>query len=141
MTAVTALFMLPAALVFPSLLRKANTPPPSATLAWRRRRHREITNGRHLREMSDEDYAKSRYEQAAREMHEDFMAALKAGEKLLHDRPSRIPERLVACDLQRFTNPPPEDNITCINLGSCRATSWGRRDSIVQNTPLLHCIY
>lgn len=32
MTAVTALFMIPPALVFPALMRKANTPPPSVTL-------------------------------------------------------------------------------------------------------------
>lgn len=32
MTAVTALFMIPTALVFPALLRKANTPPSSVTL-------------------------------------------------------------------------------------------------------------
>ena len=33
MAAVTALFMMPTALVFPALLRIANTPPSSATLA------------------------------------------------------------------------------------------------------------
>ena len=33
MTAVTALFMVPTALVFPALLRKANTPPSSVTLS------------------------------------------------------------------------------------------------------------
>lgn len=32
MAAVTALFMIPTALVFPALLRKANTPPSSVTL-------------------------------------------------------------------------------------------------------------
>lgn len=41
MTAVTALFMIPTALVFPALLRKANTPPKSVTLSrsrWDQRR-------------------------------------------------------------------------------------------------------
>lgn len=33
MTAVTALFMIPPAFVFPALLRKANTPPSSVTLS------------------------------------------------------------------------------------------------------------
>ena len=32
MAAVTALFMIPTALVFPALLRKSNTPPSSVTL-------------------------------------------------------------------------------------------------------------
>lgn len=47
MTAVTALFMIPTALVFPALLRKANTPPSSMTLARRRRVQRQIVHTRH----------------------------------------------------------------------------------------------
>lgn len=34
-TVVTALFMIPTAVVFPALLRRANTPPPSVTLRSR----------------------------------------------------------------------------------------------------------
>ena len=47
MTAVTALFMIPTALVFPALLRKANTPASSMTLARRRRVQRQIVRTRH----------------------------------------------------------------------------------------------
>ena len=32
MTTVTALFMIPTAVIFPTLLREANSPPPSVTL-------------------------------------------------------------------------------------------------------------
>eukprot|EP00903_Cladosiphon_okamuranus_P011441 g10779.t1 len=42
MTAVTALFMIPTAWVFPALLRKANTPPSSATLSRSRRDKRQV---------------------------------------------------------------------------------------------------
>lgn len=34
-TVITALFMIPTAVVFPALLRRANTPPPSVTLKSR----------------------------------------------------------------------------------------------------------
>lgn len=99
MTAATALFMLPAALVFPSLLRQANTPPPSNTLAWRRRRHREIINGRHLREKTwDADYAMGKYEEAVGGVHKGFLAAPKAGEKLIADRPFVTLDMILACD-------------------------------------------
>ncbi len=42
MAVVTALFMVPTALVFPALLRKANTPPSSVTLM----RPRQLTSQR-----------------------------------------------------------------------------------------------
>lgn len=38
MAAVTIVFMLPTAIVFPAILRMVNTPPPSLTLSERRLR-------------------------------------------------------------------------------------------------------
>lgn len=46
MTVVTALFMIPTALVFPALLRQANTPPHSVTLARERYFRRQAAWGR-----------------------------------------------------------------------------------------------
>lgn len=48
MVAVTALFMIPTALVFPALLRKANTPPSSMTLSRTRRVQRQIGQKQHV---------------------------------------------------------------------------------------------
>lgn len=117
MTAVTALFMLPAALVFPSLLRKANTPPPSATLAWRRRRQREIASGRHSQGMSDADYLKMKYDEAAREKYEDFLAALKAGERLVLPLTCPHPQNGASYDRHDFSHPPPPSSRLAVFQG------------------------
>lgn len=66
MTAVTALFMLPTALVFPALLRKANTPPSSMTLTRTRRVQRQIVQTRQVLERG----GRSSMEQDARTINE-----------------------------------------------------------------------
>ncbi|CAM9330890.1 unnamed protein product, partial [Hapterophycus canaliculatus] len=79
MTAATALFMIPTALVFPALLRKANTPPSSATLTRVRALRRKHVNGRqslHAGENSGSHHG--RLVQAQREDFEATLAAARA---------------------------------------------------------------
>ncbi|CAM9572739.1 unnamed protein product [Scytosiphon promiscuus] len=77
MTAATALFMIPTALVFPTLLRKANTPPSSVTLTRVRllRRRRHVRGGQPLDDNHDSGSHHGRLMEAQRE---DFQATLAA---------------------------------------------------------------
>lgn len=81
MTIVTALFMLPTAIVFPMLLRLANTPPSSLTLLrrrhWERRRTHRFSGDP---ESHDEYRADVLYQHHHKRREEDFAETLKSGE-------------------------------------------------------------
>lgn len=77
MTAVTALFMLPTAVIFPALLRRANTPPSSVTLeraARLRRRVNRMHQGLKDDNFNDEEDGSFDLQR------QDFTEALNAGE-------------------------------------------------------------
>lgn len=78
MTAATALFMIPTALIFPALLRKANTPPSSATLS--RATQPKHHNGHQWQGFEGNEYGISLHERILNAQNDDFDAALSAGE-------------------------------------------------------------
>lgn len=59
MTVVTALFMIPTAIIFPTLLKRANVPPPSSTLKRQRRLRRWLKGFRDQRPCEDDAIAQS----------------------------------------------------------------------------------
>lgn len=77
MTAAPAFFMLPTALVFPALMRKANTPPSSATLS--RARRPTAKNEHHPGVCVINEQVMHDHEQILHAQHEDFRGALSAG--------------------------------------------------------------
>lgn len=78
MTAATALFMIPTALVFPALLRKANTPPSSVTLTRVRRLRRKHVFERPS--MDDGEKPESYHGRLVETQREDVHTTLAAGE-------------------------------------------------------------
>ncbi|CAM9917336.1 unnamed protein product [Ectocarpus fasciculatus] len=80
MTAVTALFMIPTALAFPAMMRIANTPPSSGTLALARTKKNAKQH---------HDHNMDEHDQLVKTQHEDFQAALSHGELECNERQSR----------------------------------------------------
>lgn len=78
MTAVTALFMIPTAVVFPYLLRKANTPPSSVTLS-RVRKSAHKKHGQRRHSVGDDEHGMNEHDRLVKAQDEDFDAALSAG--------------------------------------------------------------
>ncbi|CAM9632430.1 unnamed protein product [Ectocarpus sp. 6 AP-2014] len=72
MTVVTALFMIPTALAFPSMMRSANTPPSSDTLALVRK-HK---TAKQLRPFEDHDHYMGQDDLLVKTHHEDFQATV-----------------------------------------------------------------
>lgn len=84
MTAATALFMIPTALVFPAMMRIANTPPSSETLTQVRKHktaHKQQPLGGYEQVMSQHD-------RLVRTQREEFHVALSDGELRVGKRPS-----------------------------------------------------
>lgn len=85
MTAATALFMIPTALVFPAMMRLANTPPSSETLTRARKHktaHKQQPQGGNKQLMSQ-------HERLVKTQREEFHAALSDGELRVGKSPSR----------------------------------------------------
>ena len=78
MTTATALFMLPTALIFPTLLREANTPPASVTLRTKDAPRPEQHNQRSVR---DRSMTERSLDDILGEDSEDSEEALEAGER------------------------------------------------------------
>ncbi|CAM9275625.1 unnamed protein product [Ectocarpus sp. 4 AP-2014] len=72
MTAVTALFMIPTALAFPAMMRSANTPPSSDTLALVRK-HK---TAKQLRLLENHTHYMDQHDQLVKTYHEDFQATV-----------------------------------------------------------------
>ncbi|CAM9368841.1 unnamed protein product, partial [Ectocarpus sp. 8 AP-2014] len=68
MTAVTALFMIPTALVFPAMMRIANTPPSSGTLALVRKNK----NTKQLQPFEHHNHRMDQHDQLIETQHEGF---------------------------------------------------------------------
>lgn len=79
MAVVTALFMMPTAVVFPALLRLANTPPASGTLTSVKRVHNRIVSER-LPPPTAFQSLQSDYEQTLQKDDDEFMEVLEQGE-------------------------------------------------------------
>lgn len=79
MAVVTALFMMPTAVVFPALLRLANTPPASDTLVSAKRAQYQIESERLMPPRASVKL-RSEYEETLERKDEDFMKALGRGE-------------------------------------------------------------
>ncbi|CAN0003126.1 unnamed protein product [Pylaiella littoralis] len=79
MAVVTALFMMPTAVVFPALLRLANTPPASDTLVSAERAQYQIESERLMPPRASVKL-RSEYEETLERKDEDFMKALGRGE-------------------------------------------------------------
>lgn len=77
MTAATALFMIPTAIIFPALLRKANTPPSSSTLC--RARKSTPKKGRRWHVYGGSEHGTTEHDRILKAQHEDFHVALSAG--------------------------------------------------------------
>lgn len=75
MTVVSALFMLPAGVIFPALVRAANTPPHSQTLDHRDRDIRRKTGATPKEPLNGEGHARQRTEKKV-----DVQALLPEGE-------------------------------------------------------------
>lgn len=85
MTVVTALFMIPTAMAFPAMMRSANTPPSSDTLALVRK-HK---TSKQLRPFEDHDHYMDHHDQLVKTHHEDFQATVSRGELERDEIPSR----------------------------------------------------
>ena len=98
MTAATALFMIPTALVFPALLRKANTPPSSFTLS--RARKTVDKNEHQWQPLGGNEYGiMSEHDRVLYGQHENFRVALSAGKEPILEMPR---QSVRASDLRRL---------------------------------------
>ena len=85
MTAATALFMIPTALVFPAMMRIANTPPSSKTLI--RVRKEKIAHKQ--QPFGGDEHVMSQHDRLVKTQREEFHAALSDGELQVGKKTSR----------------------------------------------------
>lgn len=83
MAVVTALFMMPTTVVFPALLRLANTPPASGTLNSVKYAQYRIASERPPPPTAF-DTLRSEYEEALKNKEDDYMVVLDQGEHVFY---------------------------------------------------------